>query len=203
MFFISILPCRADVNSLLTRRAKNATVLRVIKMEKWDAYSVDRIPLGRSVVRGERHDEGLYRMVVHAAIFNSEGRLLIQQRCTQKKTFPEKWDVTVGGGSLCGETSREAMQRELREELGLDIDFSELRPRLTVNFDDGFDDYYIIEKNLSLDSLRLQTEEVMDVRWATLDEIFGMIDSGEFIPFMKSFIAFLFEMRSGTDNLNM
>ena len=172
-------------------------------MEKWDAYSVDRIPLGRSVVRGERHDEGLYRMVVHAAIFNSEGRLLIQQRCTQKKTFPEKWDVTVGGGSLCGETSREAMQRELREELGLDIDFSELRPRLTVNFDDGFDDYYIIEKDLSLDSLRLQTEEVMDVRWATLGEIFEMIDSGEFIPFMKSFIAFLFEMRSGTDNLNM
>ncbi len=172
-------------------------------MEKWDAYNVDRLPLGTSVVRGEKHDAGLYRMVVHAAIFGSDGRLLIQRRCMQKNTFPGKWDITVGGGSLCGETSREAMQRELREELGLDIDFSELRPRLTVNFDDGFDDYYILERDVSPDSLRLQAEEVMDVRWATLGEILEMIDSGEFIPFMKSFVAFLFEMRSGTDNLNM
>ncbi len=172
-------------------------------MEAWDAYDIDRIPTGRSVIRGEQHSEGLYHMVVHVAIFNSEGKLLIQQRCTQKPTFPEKWDVTVGGSALCGETSRDAMQRELREELGLDIDFSDIRPRLTVNFEDGFDDYYIITNDVSLDSLHFQAEEVMDARWATLDEIFAMIDSGEFIPFMKSFIAFLFEMRNGVDNLNM
>lgn len=43
----------------------------------------------------------------------------------------------------------------------------------------------------------------MDARWAALDEICEMIDSGEFIPFMKSFIAFLFEMKDGVDNLNM
>ncbi len=172
-------------------------------MEKWDAYNVDRIPTGTSVVRGAEHDAGLYHMVVHAAIFSSEGRLLIQRRCAQKKTFPEKWDITVGGSALCGETSREAMQRELREELGLELDFSSLRPRLTVNFEDGFDDYYIIEKDVALDRLRFQAEEVMDARWATLDEVCAMIDSGEFIPFMKSFITLLFEMRSGTDNLNI
>ena len=172
-------------------------------MEKWDAYNVDRIPSGQSVIRGEKHPAGLYHMVVHVAIFSTDGRLLIQQRCTRKQTFPGKWDVTVGGSALCGETSRQAMQRELREELGLDIDFSELRPRLTVNFEGGFDDYYIITKDVPLGSLRFQAEEVMDARWATLDEIFTMIDSGEFIPFMKSFIAFLFEMRSGVDNLNM
>ena len=43
----------------------------------------------------------------------------------------------------------------------------------------------------------------MDARWATLDEVMSMIDSGEFIPYMKSFIAFLFEMRNGVDNLNI
>lgn len=113
-----------------------------------------------------------------------------------------KWDVTVGGSALCGETSRQAMRRELREELGLDIDLSDIRPRLTVNFEDGFDDYYIIARDISLSQLHLQPEEVMDARWATLEEVCAMIDSGEFIPFMKSFIAFLFEMRNGVDNLN-
>ena len=172
-------------------------------MEAWDAYDVNRIPTGRSVIRGEEHPEGLYHMVVHIAIFSSDGKLLIQQRCTRKPTFPEKWDVTVGGSALCGETSQMAIRRELREELGLDIDFSDIRPRLTVNFEDGFDDYYIIIKDIPLDSLRFQAEEVMDARWATLEEVCAMIDSGEFIPFMKSFIAFLFEMRNGIDNLNM
>ena len=187
----------------MTDIAKNATVFRVIKMEAWDAYDVNRIPTGRSVIRGEKHPEGLYHMVVHIAIFSSEGKLLIQQRCTQKPTCPEKWDVTVGGSALCGETSQMAMRRELREELGLDIDFSDIRPRLTVNFEDGFDDYYIITKDVELSQLHFQPEEVMDARWATYDEICTMIDSGEFIPFMKSFIAFLFEMRSGVDNLNL
>ena len=73
---------------------------------------------------------------------------------------------------------------------------------LTVNFEDGFDDYYIIARDISLSQLHLQPEEVMDARWATLEEVCAMIDSGEFIPFMKSFIAFLFEMRNGVDNLN-
>ena len=73
----------------MTDIAKNATVFRVIKMEAWDAYDVNRIPTGRSVIRGEKHPEGLYHMVVHIAIFSSEGKLLIQQRCTQKPTFPE------------------------------------------------------------------------------------------------------------------
>ena len=187
----------------MTRRRKNATVFRVIIMESWDAYDVDRIPTGKSVIRGEKHPEGLYHMVVHVAIFSTDGRLLIQQRCTQKATFPEKWDVTVGGSALSGETSQQAMRRELREELGLDVDFSNLRPRLTVNFEDGFDDYYIIVKDIELSSLVFQAEEVMDARWATLDEVMSMIGSGEFIPYMKSFIAFLFEMRNGVDNLNI
>ncbi len=172
-------------------------------MESWDAYDVNRIPTGKSVIRGGSHPDGFYHMVVHVAIFSTDGKMLIQQRCTRKATFAEKWDVTVGGSALCGETSQQAMRRELREELGIDVDFSDIRPRLTVNFDDGFDDYYIIIKDIPLDSLRFQADEVMNARWADFNEICSMIDSGEFIPFMKSFIAFLFEMRAGVDNLNL
>ena len=72
-----------------------------------------------------------------------------------------------------------------------------------MNFEDGFDDYYIIVKDIELSSLVFQAEEVKDARWATLDEVMSMIDSGEFIPYMKSFIAFLFEIRNGVDNLNI
>lgn len=185
----------------MTHSAKNAILFRVIFMELWDGYDIDRMPTGKTVVRGEKAPEGLYHMVVHAAIFDPDGRLLIQRRCAQKKTFALKWDVTVGGSALVGETSREAVRRELNEELGIDIDFSEMRPRLTVNFEQGFDDFYIVVCHEELSSLRFQAEEVMDARLATLDEINAMIDSGEFVPYMKSFIALLFEMKDSVDNL--
>lgn len=41
----------------------------------------------------------------------------------------------------------------------------------------------------------MQQEEVQAAKWASLEEILGMIDKGEFIPYFKSFITMLFEMR--------
>lgn len=172
-------------------------------MELWDTYDIDRLPTGGVAIRGRELRSGEYHMVVHIGIFNSEGKLLIQRRCMQKATFPGKWDITVGGSALKGETSRQAMRRELLEELGIDIDFSDIRPKLTVNFEQGFDDYYLICRDIDLSGLRLQEEEVMDARWADMDEILELMDRGEFIPFMKSFIRLLFDMRQSPDNLNM
>lgn len=170
-------------------------------MELWDIYDIDRLPTGDTGVRGTRLCSGQYHMVVHVGIFNSEGKLLIQRRCMQKATFPGKWDVTVGGAALKGETSRQAMHRELSEELGLDIDFDSIRPKLTVNFDEGFDDYYLICRDVRLSELSFQAQEVMDARWADIDEVLELIDRGEFIPYMKSFITLLFDMRRSPDNL--
>ena len=172
-------------------------------MELWDIYDIDRQPTGGTSVRGEALGSGEYHMVVHLGIFNSEGTLLIPRRCLQKATFPGTWDISVGGSAIRGETSRQAMHRELLEELGVDIDFSDIRPKLTVNFEHGFDDYYLICKDIDLSELRLQEEEVMDAHWADIGEIFDLIDRGEFLPFMKSFIQLLFDMKRSPDNLDM
>ena len=67
---------------------------------------------------------------------------------------------------------------------------------MTVNFDGGFDDFFIIQKDLDLSSLVLQKEEVAEVRYVTEDEVEAMVDSGSFIPYPKGFLRFLFEMRN-------
>ena len=66
---------------------------------------------------------------------------------------------------------------------------------MTVNFDGGFDDFYILTSDLSLEDLTLQREEVRDVRWASLAEILDMAENGSFIPYPESFLRFLFDMR--------
>ena len=164
-------------------------------MELVDLYDEDRIPLGRTAERHAPKGPGEYRTVVHVCIFDSRGRLLIQQRSREKDSWPEAWDVSVGGGVDAGETSRQAAEREVREELGLALDLSGVRPSVTVNFDGGFDDFFLVERDLALEELTLQKEEVAQARWAALPEILDMVDRGEFIDYPKSFRAFLFDMR--------
>ncbi len=165
-------------------------------MELWDLYTKDRIKTGKTMVRGEAQPEGVYRMVVHCCIFNSKGEMLIQQRQPFKDDWKNLWDITVGGSAIAGDTSQMAIRRELNEELGIDISFEDIRPVLTVNFSGGFDDMYVVEKDVDLSDLTLQYEEVQAAKWADKDEIFQMIDEGNFIPYHKSVIELLFFMRN-------
>ena len=165
-------------------------------MELFDLYTADRVKLDRTMVRGAAVPEGCYRIVVHVCIFDPEGRMLIQQRQPFKEGWSNMWDITVGGSAVAGDTSRTAAERETREEIGLDIDLTDVRPSLTLYWEHGFDDYYLLTRELDPASLHLQYEEVQTVRWATREEIHRMIDDGEFIPYEKGLIDLLFFRRN-------
>lgn len=97
---------------------------------------------------------------------------------------------------ISGETSREAVGRELYEELGIKIPFENYAPALTINSGTYFDDIYTAEADLDLSELKLQYEEVQNVKWASCEEIIKMIDDGIFIPYHKSFAKLLFWLRN-------
>lgn len=164
-------------------------------MEYWDIYDSARNKTDRTMVRGDGFREDAYHLVVHVCIFNKKGDCLIQQRQSTKEGWADYWDLTAGGAATKGDTSQKAAERELMEELGIEIDLTNIRPNLTVNFEKGFNDIYLVEKEVDLSKLSLQIEEVQDVRWASLDEIDQMIQSDEFIPYFPSFIHLLFESR--------
>lgn len=164
-------------------------------MELVDLYDENRIPLGKTAERYAPKGPGELRVVVHVCLFDSRGRLLIQRRTESKHIWPGLWDVTVGGGVDAGETTRQGAEREVREELGYALDLSGLRPSVTVNFAGGFDDFFIAVRDLDVGTLSLQAEEVSAVRWVTLEELLTMVDDGSFIPYPKSFLQFLFDMR--------
>ncbi len=165
-------------------------------MELFDLYTADRVKTGRTMVRGDAVPEGCYRIVVHVCIFDPEGRMLIQQRQPFKQGWSNMWDITVGGSAVAGDTSRTAAERETREEIGLSIDLTDVRPSLTLYWEHGFDDYYLLTRDVDPDTLHLQYEEVQAVRWATREEILRMIDDGEFIPYEKGLIDLLFFQRN-------
>ena len=161
-------------------------------MELWDLYDIHRQPTGEKLVRGNQVPEGRYRLVVHVCLFNSAGQMLIQHRQPTKAAWPDLWDVSVGGAVVSGESSIIAAHREALEEIGVDIDFTDAAPSFSVTFPDGFDDFYILQRDVDISQLKLQEEEVQAVKWASLQEIFHMVDEGTFIPYHKSFLEFLF-----------
>lgn len=167
-------------------------------MEIFDLFDCDRQLTGQTIQRGQVIPEGMYRMVVHLAIFGSDGKMLIQRRTDDKSTWAGLWDITLGGHVVSGETSFQGVCRELSEELGLEMNAEKMRPSFTINFSNGFDDYYITEMDVDIHKLKLQAEEVSAVKWAEIDDIMSMIDSGEFIPYKKSLIEMLFEMKLST-----
>ena len=83
-------------------------------MELLDLYTEDRVRTGKTMVRGTVVPEGLCRLVVHVCIFDSQGRMLIQQRQPFKSGWSNYWDMSVGGCAVAG-PKPEGMRLTVRE----------------------------------------------------------------------------------------
>ena len=112
-------------------------------MEKWDLYTKYREKTGKEHIRGEKIPEGFYHLVVHVWIRNCKGEYLISQRAADRPTYPLMWEC-VGGSVIKGETSLEGAVREVKEEVGLDLEeqagrllFTKIRGRDLKNGSDA------------------------------------------------------------------
>ena len=90
-------------------------------MEYWDIYDKNKKPTGRTMLRNDfnlKDDE--YHLSVLGVISRPDGKILITKRKMNKRWAPGWWEVS-GGGVMAGETSGEAVIRELKEETGIDV----------------------------------------------------------------------------------
>lgn len=171
-------------------------------MEFVDLYDEERRPLGRTAPRFGKREKNVWRLIAHLCIFDSRGRLLIQQRSEGKRVWPGKWDVSAAGGVCAGETTRVAAARELEEELGIAAPAQELRSVCTVTFNHAFDDYFILKRSVDLRTLRLQAEEVSAVRWASRQQVLDLVRRDQFVPYSENFLGYLFDTSRNMDFQN-
>ena len=163
-------------------------------MELVDLYDKNRIPLNKTKDKYSKFNDGEYMIIVHTCLFNNKGEMLIQQRGLDKIDFPGKWDISSGGGVMSGETPSCAAERELFEELGVKVDLSNERVYFTIHYQKGFDDYYLINYDADINEFKIPKEELLNIKWASREEIFNMTKNNEFIEYKKGFIDLLFEM---------
>lgn len=164
-------------------------------MELWDLYDKHRRLTEQTMVRGDAMIKDTYHLVIHVVIFNSKNQMLIQKRKYDKVSNPNMWDISVGGSVTAGETSQMGAMRETEEELGLQIDLHNQLPHLSMTFERGYDDIYIVNREADISTLAVPNDEVSDARWTDIDEIFNMINEGTFINYRQSLIQLLFDLR--------
>ncbi|HEX9162347.1 MAG TPA: NUDIX domain-containing protein [Thermoanaerobaculia bacterium] len=138
------------------------------------------------VVKPKRHvhRDGDWHRSVHVWIIAPDRRVLVQRRSLTKENNPGLWDVSCAGHISTGESAIESAIREAHEELGLDLDPRELRHVATLReqsvlnggtyIDNEIHEVFVVERAIDLASLRLQVEEVDDVRWVTREELFAL-----------------------------
>lgn len=161
-------------------------------MELWDIYNKYRHKTNRTHDRSNPMREGDYHIVVHVWIVNDDGEFLIQKRQPWKKGWANMWDCAAAGSALLGESSEEAAIREAKEEIGLDLDMDKSEFLFTIKFHRGFDDVWLIRQNADIKELKLQYEEVADVKWVSYEEMKQMAFEGEFIQY--SYFDRLYEL---------
>ena len=145
--------------------------------EYFDLYTADRRRLGRKIQRGAPIPHGEYHIVVQIMTVNSQGKILLTQRVPQK-TSGGRWECS-GGCAVSGETSREAAVRELFEETGIRALPSEISLEWTMVTDSMLRDFYIVHKNVGLDRLVLQSEEVCAAKWVSFERLSEMAANGQ------------------------
>ena len=155
-------------------------------MELGDIYDENKQPTGRTMVRDDwnmKDDE--FHLTVQAAIMRPDGRFLITRRKLTKSWGAGWWEVS-GGGVLAGETSREAVIREVREETGLDVTSAKSDLAFTYRRDNHeeknnyFVDVYRFELDFDESDVTVQEEEVEEFRLATPEEIRALGEQGIF-----------------------
>lgn len=145
-------------------------------MELNDIYDEHRNLTGKVHKRGTAWADGEYGLVVCVWVYDGRGRLLLTRRA-RGKSFSGTWENS-GGAAKAGESSRQAIARELFEETGIRAEPEEFEFLDTERDRNIFYDHYCLCRQTSLKDIVLLPGETDGVMWASFGKVRWMIRSG-------------------------
>ena len=146
-------------------------------MEYNDIYDRNRKRTGRVHVRGTQWGKGEYGLVVCVWVCDGEGKILLTRRAPEK-SFAGTWENS-GGAAQAGETSLQAIARELYEETGIRAEEGEFQLIGSGCDRNTHFDYYTLIRKTPIDNIVLLPGETDDAKWVTFAQIHSMIEKRE------------------------
>ena len=125
--------------------------------------------------------KGEYRISTHIWIVDSKNRILILKRSENEDKFPGFW-AQVGGGVVSGDTSKDTVFKECKEELKYTVDEKNLSYIASYIRTKDIVDVWMVSQDVDIERLELQDDEVADVRLVSFAEFEDMINEGKVVP---------------------
>jgi len=167
-----------------------------------DGNSMQKIAL-----KSEAHKNGWYHNTIHLWLYTSDGNILLQQRSHKKTIYPLLWDVSVAGHIDAGETFIDALLRETKEEIGLQLNAEDVKQvdtrRHESEYANGiikdyeFHQVFIAELEASLHELSPQQDEVEALKLVSFSEFEDLLEhsssNSHFIASNTSYYEFVLQ----------
>ena len=149
-------------------------------MELLDVYDSYGNVTGRKIIRGDKTallDKNEHIAIAVIFIENDKGEFLIQ------KTSQEKGGEfsSTGGHVDSGETPMMAIKREVKEELGVNVDDEQIESYGFILYDMPIRYLYYLKKNIPLDELVIQKDEVAYVEYMSISKINELIENNQML----------------------
>lgn len=118
------------------------------EIEYLDIYDENKNHIGKED-RKIVHEKGLWHKTIHCWLFDNEGNIFFQIRANNEGFY-----TTASGHIQAGETINEAFDREVKEEIGYDVDESKL--------------IFVQEVEWKMDKLKKDGTMFIDRAWANV-----------------------------------
>lgn len=147
------------------------------KLEYLQVFDVNKNMLNESIERSKKKTliDGKHFMVVLFFLEN-DGKFLIQ-KCSKQKNSEF---ATTGGHVVFGDNGFTTCKKEVSEELGISLKDEEIKYVDTLDYTNCFVEIYYSNKQIDLECIELQEEEVESVRFMSIEEIKNLIRNEEF-----------------------
>ena len=146
-------------------------ITEVILVDKQDR------PVG-SMEKLQAHREGLLHRAFSVFIFSPKGEMLLQQRALQKYHSGGLWTNACCSHPYPGEETKDAANRRLKEELGIETDIQKIFDfTYRADFDNGLTEYEFdhVFTGQYEGHINFNREEVMDICFKNITEIRHML----------------------------
>lgn len=169
-------------------------------LEFFDVLDENGEKTGRTKLRQEVHRDGDWHRSVDVFVVRGD-ELLLQKRCATKDSYLGMWDLSCGGHISAGESSLETAVRELGEELGLEVQSSDLKfvesfkssARPAPDFvNNSFNDMYILQTQAGLNELKFQEEEISALKYVPIADFREMVEceAKDLVPHRQMYAKF-------------